>query len=143
MWFRAFHICSQADLLSTLMCNTMFPLFTDCFLLKETKLHWKSKRQMHFICALYDYFASCDWCRTESQLFNAANAHKEEILAKLGNISKVNNESNGAAGLCWKVRSYMNVLLLILKTWSILLIFPKCRCFWYSFVSFWFLILWD
>ncbi|KAM5158239.1 uncharacterized protein ACMZJ9_009506 [Mantella aurantiaca] len=41
--------------------------------------------------------------KTESQLFNAANAHKEEILAKLGNISKVNNESNGAAGLCWKV----------------------------------------
>ncbi|XP_072269459.1 uncharacterized protein [Pyxicephalus adspersus] len=40
--------------------------------------------------------------KTESQLFNAANAHKEEILAKLGNISKVNNESNGAAGLCWK-----------------------------------------
>ncbi|XP_068092985.1 uncharacterized protein [Hyperolius riggenbachi] len=40
--------------------------------------------------------------KTESQLFNAANAHKEEILAKLGNISEVNNESNGAAGLCWK-----------------------------------------
>ncbi|XP_075682768.1 uncharacterized protein LOC142651667 isoform X2 [Rhinoderma darwinii] len=40
--------------------------------------------------------------KTESQLLNAANAHKEKILAKLGNISEVNNESNGAAGLCWK-----------------------------------------
>ncbi|XP_077127803.1 uncharacterized protein LOC143783277 [Ranitomeya variabilis] len=40
--------------------------------------------------------------KKESQLLNAANAHKEKILAKLGNISEVNNESNGAAGLCWK-----------------------------------------
>uniref|UniRef100_A0A8D0H6S1 Uncharacterized protein n=1 Tax=Sphenodon punctatus TaxID=8508 RepID=A0A8D0H6S1_SPHPU len=30
------------------------------------------------------------------------NAHKEEIVAKLGNLPEVNNESNGAAGLCWK-----------------------------------------
>ncbi|KAM9308294.1 uncharacterized protein PAF06_012481 [Gastrophryne carolinensis] len=42
--------------------------------------------------------------KTESQLFNAANAHKEEILAKLGNLSEVNNQikSNETAGLCWK-----------------------------------------
>ncbi|KAE8597890.1 hypothetical protein XENTR_v10016639 [Xenopus tropicalis] len=42
--------------------------------------------------------------KTESQLLNAANAHREEILAKLGTLSDVNNESNGAARLCWKLR---------------------------------------
>ncbi|XP_063309131.1 uncharacterized protein LOC134609385 [Pelobates fuscus] len=41
--------------------------------------------------------------KTESQLLNAANAHKEEILAKLGNLTEMNNDSNGAAGLCWKI----------------------------------------
>ncbi|CAH2284309.1 Hypothetical predicted protein, partial [Pelobates cultripes] len=32
-----------------------------------------------------------------------SNAHKEEILAKLGNLTEMNNDSNGAAGLCWKI----------------------------------------
>uniref|UniRef100_A0A8C5Q946 Uncharacterized protein n=1 Tax=Leptobrachium leishanense TaxID=445787 RepID=A0A8C5Q946_9ANUR len=41
--------------------------------------------------------------KTESQLLNAANAHKEEILAKLGNLTEMNNDSNGATELCWKL----------------------------------------
>ncbi|CAM4589022.1 unnamed protein product [Lepidochelys kempii] len=42
--------------------------------------------------------------RIESQPWKVAqNARKHEIVAKFGNLAEVNNESNGAAGLCWKV----------------------------------------
>ncbi|XP_074841564.1 uncharacterized protein LOC142008281 [Carettochelys insculpta] len=42
--------------------------------------------------------------RIESQPLKVAqNARKQEIVAKTGNLAEVNNESNGAAGVCWKV----------------------------------------
>ncbi|XP_034615450.1 orofacial cleft 1 candidate gene 1 protein [Trachemys scripta elegans] len=45
--------------------------------------------------------------RIESQPLQVAqNARKHEIAAKFGNLAEVNNESNGAAGLCWKVDRY-------------------------------------
>ncbi|XP_075775939.1 uncharacterized protein LOC102458814 [Pelodiscus sinensis] len=42
--------------------------------------------------------------RIESQSLKVVqNACKQEIITKFGNLAEVNNESNGAARLCWKV----------------------------------------
>ncbi|EMP31648.1 Orofacial cleft 1 candidate gene 1 protein like protein [Chelonia mydas] len=49
--------------------------------------------------------------RIESQPWKVAqNARKHEIVAKFGNLAEVNNESNGAAGLCWKHSVFSFVL---------------------------------